>query len=103
MADRQAAALRTSAGADAVIAGQLGTTDVAGPVGDAPVEKLITIPTSVRDALTRNGVMSVQDLGAQAPDKIVEIARKEGLTVTAADAAEWAGTALTLSQLRLRR
>jgi hypothetical protein len=101
VAERQAAAIRTTAGAGAAITSVLGlepTTETS--VGALPVTKLEDIPEPARQVLVRNGIDTVEKLAQADPAHVAELVQKEGLPSTAGDAAAWRARASTLNMIR---
>lgn len=102
VAERQAAVVRTSGESSAVITSLLGsapaTTNVA--VAETSVTNVTVIPPEVSDVLSRNGVGSVGALAERPAAEIVDIASRNGLTVSLSQAALWSRTAKTLRMIR---
>jgi hypothetical protein len=100
VSDRQAAALRTTAGAQATIATTFGLEADEATVGKASVERLSALPSGVRAALLNNGITTVEQLGQADPDKLSELFRQEGVEASLGQAVEWGTLARTLTRLR---
>ena len=102
VAERQAAAVRTTSGASAAITSVFGldpSTTVT-TVGQAPVEKLDTIPAQAKQVLVRNGIDTVDKLAQADPVAVNNLMQKEGVTTSLGSAASWTATAKTLSFIK---
>jgi len=102
VAERQAAAIRTTSGASSAITSVFGLdpSTTATTIGQAPVEKLDAIPAQARQVLIRNGIDTVDKLATTDPAKITDLMQKEGVATTPGSAASWSATAKTLSFIR---
>jgi len=102
VAERQAAAVRTTSGASAAITSVFGldpSTTVT-TVGQAPVEKLDTIPAQAKQVLVRNGIDTVDKLAQADPVAVNNLMQKEGVATSLGSAASWTATAKTLSFIK---
>jgi hypothetical protein len=100
-AERNAAVIRATDTADAAIASTF--TDLGAgveTVGEAPIERLSVIPADVRTALVAAGVDTVAKLADVDPTELSDDLGGAGVSVTAADAADWKGLAMTLNGVR---
>ena len=101
LADREAAALRTTTGVEPAVAAVFGLETPKETVATASLERFATIPAAARAALLRRGVDTVQALAQTEPKKIAEILQAEGIqNLGGADAAEWTATAKVLTGVR---
>lgn len=94
----QAAVVRVRDGAEAAVTSSLGV-DTSTAIADVPIERLNDVPVSVRTALAAQGVTSVGALANLSPERVSEITRNAGVTVTAGQAAGFAVNARTLVRL----
>lgn len=100
VAEREASALRTSAGASAAIATVFGLDTDTGIGANARVQQMDDIPSKARGLLIRNGIDTVEKLAAAAPGKIAGMAKAENIQVSAGDIAAWTTLAKTLNQIK---
>ena len=101
IADRQAAALRTTAGANQAVMDAFGLETGVQSVEAAPIETLRTVPADARAGLSRAGITSVGKLAGAQPQEIARALQESGLTgYSAGDVAEWAGAAKVLTRVR---
>jgi hypothetical protein len=101
LTEREAAALRTTEGAGAVIAAAFGLETSAQTIDTAPVDQLKTLPAPARAVLLRSGIDTVGKLAAADPRRLADQMKAEGLTTFGTGAtAEWVTTAKTLSKVR---
>ncbi len=99
VAEREAAALRTTSGASAAIASAFGLETEAESVATAPLDRMAGLPAKVRTALVKNGIDTVEKLSAADPRSLAQIMRREGVEVTAGEPAAWRMNARTLTRL----
>jgi hypothetical protein len=100
LSDRQAAALRSSVGADAVITSALGLKSGTTSLAAAPVDALTDTPQAVRDALTKNGITTLGQVSDAGAGKIATILKQENVPgVSAGDVAALASRARTLTKV----
>jgi hypothetical protein len=100
VADREAAALRTTEGALPVISATFGLGSDISKLEDAPVDRLQTVPVNVRAALSRRGVTTVGALAKSSARELLALLKAEGVAASAGDAAAWVATAKTISRVR---
>jgi hypothetical protein len=101
LAARQAATLRTTLGATAVITSSFGLNASTGSVAAAPLDSFSAIPAAARAALIKNGIDTLGKLSAAGSAKIMAVMTQEKVTnVTVADAASWGAQALTLTKVQ---
>jgi hypothetical protein len=99
VAEREAAAIRTSGRADEVIAA-LGGSDGAASAADARLEMFEAVPSEVRTTLAAAGVDTVGELSTRSPKDVAGVLRKVGMKATVSDAAGWIAGARTFSLIR---
>jgi hypothetical protein len=101
VADREAAALRTTAGATEAIAASLGTDPKSGDLGTVSVEMLASLAPAARQSLRLAGVDTLAQLSQLTNAQVADIAAKDksGL-FTAGDLARASGQARTVVRLR---
>jgi hypothetical protein len=100
VAEREAGAIRTSGGADAIRAGSFsdlgaGITSVA----NAPIDKYEALPAETRAALKAGGIDTVGKLGAANPDQLRQILGRQGVTASAGEIAGVIATAKTIGMV----
>jgi hypothetical protein len=97
----EAAAIRTSGGGDALVAGSFeGLGAGVAKVADAPLDRYQGLPASTKTALIAAGVDTVGKLGALSPQQLQQVLAKQGVTASATEAAGWTATAKTLGLVR---
>jgi hypothetical protein len=97
VAEREAAAIRTSGYAEDVLASELGDRDGAKTVTDAAIDEFELIPDSARTALIAAGVDTVGKLAKGDLKDLTEKLEREGVEATRGDAAEWVAAARTIA------
>lgn len=103
VAEREAAAIRTSGRAEDVIGVELGSEtagDVGQPIALSGLERFERIPEDARTALIASGVATVGDLAKIDPKKLSADLKREGVAAPAAAAAEWVAAARTIALIR---
>lgn len=101
VADREAAALRTTEGAGAAIANAFGVERDVGTVADAKVERFETIPADARTAMVGAGVDTMDKLAGANADDLANRLRTAGVAnVSPGRVASWAAVARTLKNVR---
>ncbi|NVB84561.1 MAG: hypothetical protein HOV81_39665 [Kofleriaceae bacterium] len=98
VAEREAAVLRTSDLTGVALAAAFGTTTT-GDVSAVPVERLESVPASVRAALSTSGISTIANLASADPAKISETLERAGVSATRSEVAGWVGAARTLRHL----
>lgn len=100
LADRQAAALRTTEGANQAVMDAFGLDSGVQKVDTAPIEKLKSVPADARAALSRGGMDTVGRLAGAQPQEIARLLESGGLSgYSAGDVAEWTGAAKVLTRV----
>ena len=99
VAEREAAALRTSGDTRAILAAAFGVGTEVPSVGKASVEKLNMIPAPTRSALVASGIDTVEKLAAASPRELSVRLTRAGVETSAAEVGGWAATARTLTHL----
>jgi hypothetical protein len=103
VAEREAAAIRTSGRADDVIGFELGSEaagDGGEPLALSGLETFERIPEDARTALIASGIGTVGDLAKIDPRKLSADLKKEGVAAPAAATAEWVAAARTIALIR---
>lgn len=100
VAERQAAAIRTTSGAPAAIAEAFGLETDVETVAGASIDRFSAIPSKVRGALILNGIDTMEQLADLAPREMMEIVRGAGVEIGAGEAASWSMAARTLMMTR---
>jgi hypothetical protein len=100
LAEREAAAMRTTEGVSAAVAAVLGLETDASIGANASVDRITTIPMKVRGVLIRNGIDTVEKLSKTEPKKIAELIKEERIEASVGEIAEWTMLAKTLNQIR---
>lgn len=100
VAEREAAALRTTKGADAAIAAIFGLETEVETVAGASVDKAEAIPPKVRTALMRTKIDTMKKLADAKPELIIRALKREGIAVSRGEVSEWRGMAKTLVRIR---
>ena len=99
LADREGAAIRTSAIEGESIASSFGVEGEA-KIADVPVDRFATIPSAGRTALVAAGVTRVGDLAGQDAATVAEDLRGRGIDVSTREVAGWVAAAKTLVRVR---
>ena len=101
VSEREAAIVRTTAGAAGALSTALGMEEAQlGSVAAVDVGRLTTLPAKARAALAEGGVGTLKELASATPQKLVEVLAAKGVQASLGQAAEWAGFARTLTLLR---
>jgi hypothetical protein len=101
LSDREAAALKSTVGADAVITSSLGLDPAGQAVGTASVQKLGDLPENVREALAKNGLDTIGKVADAGPQRIADVLRRESVTtMSAGDVAALSAKTRTLIRVR---
>lgn len=99
VAEREAAALRTSEGALDTLHVTLGSQDV----GEASIDKLGMVPSGAVDALANAGIRTLADLAAADPRRVQELTTTRAIGASGTDTAGWQAAARVLSLAGGRR
>lgn len=99
VAEREAAALRTTGESDELIREAFGLVGNA-KVGDAPVDRLTMIPAQARTALNSAGYNTVKEFTTAGVEALTTDLKQKGLDVNEGDVAGWQATALTFNMVR---
>jgi hypothetical protein len=100
VAEREAAALRTTGGSDAAVAAVFGLEAEVAKVSEAPVENVSAIPTRVRRALSTAGIKTMGRLAESRTEEVIRLLKNEGVEASAGEVAEWRAVARTLGRIR---
>jgi hypothetical protein len=100
VANREAAALRTSDMGETTIVSAFGLDVDVKTVSDAPVERFATIPPAARAAMSNAGINTMGELAKADANELAGVFEREGVAADANDAAEWAAGALALVATR---
>lgn len=100
MAERQAAALRTTAGANAAIAQAFGLETDVQRVGETSIDRVDIIPARTRSILISNGIDTMDKLAQTDAAKMSRLLTKEGVENTVGQVREWTVMAKTLNLTR---
>ncbi|MGW0203283.1 hypothetical protein [Nonomuraea sp. NPDC003201] len=100
LAQREAAALRTSDSGITAITNAFGLDVDVKTVGDAPIDRFATIPVAARTALLSGGIQTMKDLAGASPKQVTEIVTGQGVATSLGDAAEWTFGAKALTFTR---
>jgi hypothetical protein len=100
VAERNAAAIRTSPATRATVTNALGIAAEGVAVAEVGLENLKAVPANARVALARGGIETIGGLADATPESIVEAARADGVELGIAEAANLRGIALTLRGIR---
>lgn len=101
IADRQAAALRTTEAANLAIMSAFGLEAGVEQVAAASVETFKSIPPDARVALSRAGIATLGKLATASPQETARALEAAGLKgYSAGDVAEWTGAAKVLTKVR---
>lgn len=99
--EREAAALRTSAGTTQAIATAFGIEPTTQKVAEARLDQVKTIPPLARAAMLRRGIDTVGKMAGVNPAELVKLLSDEGVTgITLGDTSEWTATAQTFNLIR---
>jgi hypothetical protein len=99
VAERQAAAIRTSGRADDFVA-SLGGDGNSQPAASVKLDGFDPVPAEVRTALVVSGVNTVGDLANSKPEEVVNLLQAQGVTAAAPTVAGWIAGAQTVSLIR---
>jgi hypothetical protein len=97
VAEREAAAIRTSGYAEEVLASTLGDHDGAKAISEVAIDEFALVPDNVRAALIASGVDTVGKLAKGDLADIKAKVESEGVGASRADAAEWVAAARTVA------
>jgi hypothetical protein len=97
---REAAIVRTTLGAQSVVAAALGIDAELEQVADADIAGLGAVPTKARTAMAKAGINTVGALADTAPSALLAIMTEAGVRATMGDVAEWNAFARTMTHLR---
>ena len=100
IAEREAAALRTSGEDVAAISSALGVGQEVTNVAEAPVTRLEGMPQAARAALVSAGFDTVDKLSRATPAELATRLQAAGVRASTAEAAEWTASARTLVRIR---
>jgi len=101
LADREAAALRTTEGAAQAVGDAFGLSADIERVENTSVEKMRGVPVDARAALSRAGIATVGRLAAANPQEVARALEAQGVRgYSAGDIAEWNATAKVLAKVR---
>jgi hypothetical protein len=100
IAEREAAALRTSGEDVAAISSALGVGQEVTNVAEAPVTRLEGIPQATRAALVSAGFDTVDKLSRATPAELATRLQAAGVRASTGEAAEWTASARTLVRIR---
>lgn len=99
--EREASALKTTEGVTAAVTKALGIGSDPQNIGTAPVTAFGALPPAAREALSRNGIESLEKFAGLSSGQVMEILKKEHVKgVNAGDVAEAAAVANTLLKLK---
>lgn len=96
VAEREAAAIRTSGYAEEVLSSEIGDRDGVKAVSDASIDAFELIPDSARTALIAAGVDTVGKLAEGDLKELKATLDREGVDASRGDAAEWVAAARTM-------
>jgi hypothetical protein len=100
VAEREAAALRTTAGAREVVTSAFGLEASTEQVSQAKLDRVQSIPPQIRAVMVLKGIGTVGDLAKAKPDELQKVLTTAGVqSVTIGDVAEWTGMAKTFTHL----
>lgn len=100
LGEREAAALRTTSGADAAIAAVFGLETRADTVGKSPLDRFSSLPRKARTVLISQNVKTMNEFADKAPVQIAKLLNSQGVETSVGEAAAWVTEAKTLILVR---
>jgi hypothetical protein len=98
--EREAAALRTTRGAQSAVAAVFGLGTEVETVGKASIDRFESIPGKARAALLSRNVSTMSEFAKLSAAQVAKVLQQEGVEASPGEAAEWVAEARTLMKVR---